>query len=218
MKVLVFDTETTGLPQGYNVPYQQSHRWPYIVQLSFLLYDMEENKIIEEIDLIVDLPHGVDIPEESSNIHGITPAISRNQGLKIKDVLEIFHIAIQSVDYVVAHNIDFDRTMIKAECYRNGFHDLEQMFTRDKQYFCTMLRSKNICNLIGISKKSGEEYVRYPKLMEVHEHLFNQTPKNLHDSFIDVIVCLRCFCKLTMHKDLCNINRRFNTLYNKRCV
>ena len=97
MKVLVFDTETTGLPQGYNVPYQQN-RWPYIVQLSFLLYDMEENKIIEEIDLIVDLPHGVDIPEESSNIHGITPAISRNQGLKIKDVLG-FSIAIQSVDY-----------------------------------------------------------------------------------------------------------------------
>ena len=218
MKVLVFDTETTGLPQGYNVPYQQSHRWPYIVQLSFLLYDMEENKIIEEIDLIVDLPHGVDIPEESSNIHGITTAISRNQGLKIKDVLEIFHIAIQSVDYVVAHNIEFDRTMIQAECYRNGFHGLERMFTRDKHYFCTMIRAKRICNLIATSKRNGEEYVRYPKLMEVHEHLFNQTPKNLHDSFIDVIVCLRCFYKLSVNKDLCKVNRRFNALYNKRCV
>ena len=207
MKILVFDTETTGLPERFNVPYQQTKRWPYIVQLSFILYDMEENNIIEEMDLIVDVGPDVVIPKESTEIHGITKSISRNRGLKIQDVLEIFHIALNASDCVVAHNIEFDRNMILTECYRNNIYqpgplsDLKHMFTKDKSYFCTMLRSKRICNIKAISKNTGEEYVRYPKLMELHEYLFQTTPQNLHNSFTDVIVCLRCFYKLPMNKD-----------------
>ena len=83
MKILVFDTETTGLPDGYNVPYQQSSRWPHIVQFSFILYDLEKNKIISESDFIIDVPDDVTISEKSIEIHGITKKISRNQGFDI---------------------------------------------------------------------------------------------------------------------------------------
>jgi len=46
MKVLVFDTETTGLPQENNVSILDTFRWPYIVQLSFIYYDSEINTFI----------------------------------------------------------------------------------------------------------------------------------------------------------------------------
>ena len=67
MKVLVFDTETTGLPDRFNIPYQHSSRWPHIVQFSFILYDLENNKVINESDFIINVPDDVNIsPERES--------------------------------------------------------------------------------------------------------------------------------------------------------
>ena len=37
MKVLVFDTETTGLPEKGASIYDKS-KWPYIIQISYILY------------------------------------------------------------------------------------------------------------------------------------------------------------------------------------
>ena len=218
MKVLVFDTETTGLPDGYNVPYQQSAKWPYIVQFSFILYDLETNKVINESDFVIDIPDDIIISEESIKIHGITNKISKTKGFKIKDILEIFQVCINAADYVVAHNINFDRNMILAECYRNKLHDMEKMFSSDKNYFCTMIRSKNWCNISAINKRTGLEFIRYPILIELHEKLFNCKPKNLHNSFIDVIVCLRCFYHMTHKKDLCKVNKRIGCLYKNSCL
>ena len=41
--------------------------------------------------------------------------------------------------------------------------------------------------------------------------------RNLHNSFIDVIVCLRCYYFMEYDKDLYKTNRTFKTLYNKYC-
>ena len=218
MKVLVFDTETTGLPDRFNIPYQQSSRWPHIVQFSFILYDLENNKVINESDFIIDVPDDVIISPESIKIHGITRRISKNKGFDIVDILEIFNVCVNAADYIVAHNINFDRNVILAECHRNKLYHMEEMFLPNKNYFCTMLRSKNLCNITAISKRNGEQFIRYPKLTELHEKLFNTQPNNLHNSFIDVVVCLRCFYHLTHKKDLCKINKRINKLYKTCCL
>ena len=42
MKILVFDTETTGLQEKGASIYDKS-RWPYIIQLSYILYDISNN-------------------------------------------------------------------------------------------------------------------------------------------------------------------------------
>ena len=44
MKVLVFDTETTGLPTERNASISDLEVWPHIVQLSYILYDVDEKK------------------------------------------------------------------------------------------------------------------------------------------------------------------------------
>ena len=85
MKVLVFDTETTGLPLFRVSPNESNFKdWPYIVQLSYIIYDTTENKIVTTYNAIIKLPEDVTISEETSNIHGITNGISQKSGFDIK--------------------------------------------------------------------------------------------------------------------------------------
>jgi DNA polymerase III epsilon subunit-like protein len=43
---------------------------------------------------------------------------------------------------------------------------------------------------------------KFPKLNELHLKLFESVPENLHNSLIDVIVCLRCFLKIRCCLDI----------------
>ena len=46
MKLIIFDTETTGLPKTKNINIDYLYLWPYIVQFSYIIYDTEINKIL----------------------------------------------------------------------------------------------------------------------------------------------------------------------------
>ena len=215
MKVFVFDTETTGLPPFRVSPCNNTaHEWPYIVQISFIIYDTSLNKLMTTYDAIVKVPNDVDIPEECANIHGITKEISLKQGYDICDVLNIFKTAFENCDIIVAHNINFDLNMILVETLRNKIN-VECLFT--KTCCCTMLYSKELCNIKAVSK-SGRTYIKYPSLKELHNKLFEIIPKNLHNSYIDTIICLRCYYYLIYNYDLCEQNCNFNALYKKFCV
>jgi hypothetical protein len=47
----------------------------------------------------------------------------------------------------------------------------------------------------NIPVKVPAKYKKWPTLLEFHQHLFNSVPENLHNSIVDVLVCLRCFLK-----------------------
>ena len=51
MKILIFDTETSGLPEEKNCSVLSTHKWPYILQLSYILYDTETNRIIKYVNM-----------------------------------------------------------------------------------------------------------------------------------------------------------------------
>ena len=89
MKVLIFDTETTGLIKGYNESLYDTDKYPYVVQLSWILFDTETHILVNVSDNILKLPDGVDISEESVNIHGITNQISREKGKDPKMILRL---------------------------------------------------------------------------------------------------------------------------------
>jgi DNA polymerase-3 subunit epsilon len=46
MKVLIFDTETSGLPTEKNPSIYATDKWPHILQLSYIVYDSETNNIV----------------------------------------------------------------------------------------------------------------------------------------------------------------------------
>lgn len=212
MKVLVFDTETTGLPEENNVSILDTFRWPYIVQLSFIYYDSEINDVIDYYDNVIKLPDNITIPEDSTKIHGITNEIMREKGINIKTALKKFNDTLKDCDIVIAHNISFDKRMIMVECIRNK---ISQYFTRGqnkKPEFCTMKNSKNICKIKMINFK-GEEYFKTPKLSELYSFIFKEEPKNLHNSFVDVLLCLRSYFVIIENRDIIN-NEDIKYLFN----
>ena len=197
MKILVFDTETTGLPTERNASILETQKWPYIVQLSYLIYDTEMRIVLDCVDRIIKLPPGITIPREAENIHKISNEISEAKGVDIKQELIEFTRQTLNVDLIVAHNISFDKNMVMVECERHyiGFN-----FTKNGNRipeYCTMKNSINLCKIVR-HYKNGDEYYKFPKLMELHQHLFNTVPEGLHNSMVDVLACLRCYEKMKL--------------------
>ena len=204
MKVLVFDTETTGLPIGRNPSIRETKKWPHIIQLSCILFDTESNQIICCYDTIVKVPKNIVISEESISLHGISRNISNKRGSSIKDVLDEFNKMLKSADKVVGHNISFDKRVIMAESIRLY---ISQYFTIDgvrKPEYCTMKNSVDICRIEAVSKE-GEKYFKYPSLTELYNKLFQTSPKNVHNSMVDILLCLRCYCKLESNIDIADV-------------
>jgi len=211
MKILVFDTETTGLPDK-NAPIIAVHRWPYIVQLSYLIFDTNLNQMIETVDNIIKLPDNIKISQESENIHHISNKMVKENGIDIKEQLLQFNQKILEVDLVIAHNIDFDRNIIKVECIRNNIISSFTSNGHKINEYCTMKNSIDLCKIVR-HYRNGDTYYKYPKLSELNEHLFHTIPQGLHNSMIDILVCLRCYIKMTFDIDL----SLSSTSYNK-CI
>ena len=194
MRVLIFDTETTGLPPK-NTPTNQSAKWPHIIQLSWVIYNDETKQNEEEKDYIISLGTHIPISPESTAIHGITSEISRSKGIAIEVALFDFKLAANRCGKIVAHNLEFDKNMIQVEFYR------ERMFTNifPSVGYCTMKQGTPICKLVKVWD-DGTISFKYPKLVELYYALFGAdapAPEGLHNAKVDVDLCLKCYVKMT---------------------
>ena len=213
MKILVFDTETTGLPTKRNPSIYETGCWPHIVQLSYILYDTESHKMLIEHDWIIKLPDNVNISPEAEAMHGISKQISLSKGIDIKEGLELLDICMEKADVMVGHNIKFDKQLIIVENIRNMRHSYLKKGTIAE--YCTMKHGAPLCNIMRPSKYSpGETYLKFPSQSELHQHLFGTVPQGTHNSWVDILICLRCYCKMTLDIDLYLTNHKFKKRFN----
>lgn len=215
MKFLVFDTETTGLPKRNNASPEETYLFPYIVQLSWLVYNTGNNKLESVKDKIIKLPENIQIPKKATEIHGITQEQMLTHGEPITHVLNTFMHDISSCTYIIAHNLKFDKTMIEVECIRNKIN--KSLSDYRKLEYCTMRNGKELCNISRMNHITQKMDLKLPKLIELHEWLFKETPENLHNSLIDVLVCFRCFFAMIYNVDIITINSEFKTYYTDLC-
>jgi len=181
MLVLAIDTETTGL-----LPNEAAYElWPHIVQFSFVLFDTATSELTEH-DYILRVPGDI----LTTYIHGITKEMS-DRGIDFEETYDAFHAALEACDIVVGHNIEFDLKMIQAECVRR-----KKPFTMPSVRYCTMRENKE---RVGLLNPSG--YLKYPKLVELYEHLFPEPAANCHNALSDAYMCLRCFLVTVVKKD-----------------
>jgi DNA polymerase III epsilon subunit-like protein len=169
MRILVFDTETTGLPETKIINPETLKLWPHIVQFSYIVYDLSLNDITESSDTIVKLNENIVISEESSKIHGITNEISNRKGINIDLIINDFFYHLRNVDLLVGHNISFDINILKVELLRLIYHsNLPEneikaykynlhYLTNFKNIYCTLQESVDFCNIKAINKY-GKEY------------------------------------------------------------
>ena len=183
---LIFDTETTGLPQSWKAPLTDFNNWPRCVQLAWQIHD-KEGKVVEVKNYIIK-PEGYDIPYNAEKIHGISTELARTTGVSLIDVLIEFVKDVEKSKFVIGHNIGFDNNIVGCELLRNEMPNLLEDFpsidTKDD--------STNYCALPG--GRAGK--FKWPNLTELHIKLFGQDFAEAHNASADVEATARCFLEL----------------------
>jgi DNA polymerase III epsilon subunit-like protein len=176
MKLLIFDTETTGLPKSRKSSTEGANNWPHIVSISWVILDSETNVIEKEQSYIVK-PEGWTIPEESIRIHRITNEMAEKDGVPLSRAIGEF--LAETYDALVAHNMEFDYNVLD-----NAIRwDLKMAFNEiRKPKLCTMELGRNICKLKTLFGKP-----KAPKLSELYMYAFGTAPDmdTLHNSLVD---------------------------------
>jgi len=184
---LIFDTETTGIPRDKNAPLTDFENWPRVVQLSWQLHD-ELGKLVESENFII-RPDGFTIPFNAAKIHGITTDYATQYGIALTEVLEKFDLALGKTQYIVGHNIDFDRTILAVEYLRL---ERNASFLETAQIDTCSETTAAFCQLPG--GKGGR--FKLPTLSELHQRLFNESFDSAHNAQADVVATARCFFEL----------------------
>jgi len=181
---LFFDTETTGLPRNWKAPVSDVNNWPRLVQLAWLQYDKEGNKI-GGTDFIIK-PEGFTIPADASRIHGISNDRAMREGLELQRILNEFQSLVAQATYLVAHNMSFDEKIVGAELLRKKMPN--SIATKNR--ICTMEKSTNYCKL------NGPYGYKWPKLSELHYKLFGTGFEEAHNAAVDINATAKCFWQL----------------------
>ncbi len=181
---LIFDTETTGLPDSFDAPPSDTDNWPRVVQLAWEAFDIRGRKRGARSYVI--RPDGFTIPKEAERIHGISTAIAKRTGVPVAKALDAFVEALSEASVVVAHNFKFDARVLGAEFHRLK---IRNQF-RGKINVCTMEAATAFCAL------PGRYGLKWPKLPELHHKLFGTKVKETHDAAADVATCSKCFFEL----------------------
>jgi DNA polymerase III subunit epsilon len=206
MKVLVFDTETTGLPTERNPSIYETHKWPHIIQLSYIIYDITNNSVVIIVNDYINIDDNIEISKESQKIHNISREML-NDGIQIREALYKLNNYVLNTDLIIGHNVSFDKRMVIVEGIRNK---IKMNITNT---YCTMQNSTQICKIEKKNSK-GELYFKYPSLSELNYNLFRRVPTNTHNALIDVLVCLRCYCKIKENIDIFKICKELRLLLN----
>lgn len=219
--VLIFDTETTGLPDrvpgakwgtaGEYWPYNMNEKYANarIVSIAwaFVRSYNRDTLSVESINEHIRYPEGFsEIP--TTEIHGISFEHAQLKGVPMLDIIENCSLAdaILECDYIIAHNIMFDVHILQNELFRLGDDlSMECAMKLDKmkaqgRTICTGELGKDICQL-EFKSRSGRDTSRVkrfkmPKLKELHYHLMGSEHDNQHAAGGDVLALLNCLSKM----------------------
>jgi DNA polymerase III epsilon subunit-like protein len=189
MKLLILDTETTGLPRKMVSALTQAENWPHIVSISWIVMESDTNKVLEKKTYIIK-PNGWIIPQESINIHGITQDFAEKYGADLGDIMKGF----LEIDYdmMIAHNLNFDENVIvnaiRWDTNRPDFTGFQKLKG------CTMNLGRNICKLPFTYTTPFKRGYKSPKLSELYEYVFHEKPdtSSLHGSAYDTKILCEC--------------------------
>jgi DNA polymerase III epsilon subunit-like protein len=291
-RVLCFDTETTGLLPRHKpgTPFPEDAAYPHITQLSWIVYNVATGEVEEVVDQYIRIPDHVEISPESTRVSGITREITVEKGVELAPLLIKFYTAYMRCDTIVAHNMNFDKDVVRQEMRRNkdAIHAIVKDRSRvntmlgigtkrfnqvyEIELFCTMANTVELCNIEWVPKfdlrdslrcapeistanprnllacaeaarpdffaepskpeqiqnpetieaikieeeepstppqptpadpsekekeKKPSNRKKWPTLTELYTKVFETVPpSDLHNSIIDVLVCLRCFLKV----------------------
>jgi len=177
-KVLIIDLETTGLAldKGKYHHYFSNTNFDTcrIVEIGFFYSDNfdPDSKNIHIHNYLRKPTDFNSIPQEATNVHGITYEQTLSNGYTLGKILSSgLYDILNKIDVFVSHNTNFDFNVLLNELYR-----LKQFKTIKR--LISLQKNKNV---ICTCKCSG-----YKKLTAIYSNIFNKEVKNAHRAGDDV--------------------------------
>ena len=191
MRYLFFDLETNGLPKSWRGHWSDVDNWPEAVSIAWWVETRPGNWQKSNYELL----NRSDIPEEkysreAETVHGLTYWQLLNEGKDPVLVYGDFLADAVSADLIIAHNIEFDLNVLRADLVRFGLSD---SFPSYVPTFCTMRESTNYCKITNTRFGSG---YKWPKLEELYFRLFIDELKDAHNALADVRATAKCFFEM----------------------
>lgn len=199
-KILFFDTETSDFIKKDLPANDPKQAW--VVQIGALLATPE--KTIDSLNTIIQA-NGRSINHYAEEVHKISVFKADEEGIPELEAAEKFGLLLRQADLVVGHNFDFDWKYAVHLLERN-MDDLSDearsAFYLDLPNHCTM-KDKNVVKFCGLKNKAGR--AKWPKLIELHEILFEKGFDGAHDAFADITATRDCFFEL-VKREIITIN------------
>lgn len=183
---IVIDTETTGLVKYEGMPTKKAvqenpNLFPDIVEIAWITVSRKYEEITRKTFII---KQERKIPKRAVEIHGITDEKCQKEGVEWEEVYSKLTKDLEDCEYIVGHNISFDKKVIEAFSLKKG---LKKPFTKMKKYD-TMQMGRKIMTR------------KYFKLKDLAFKLFTkkQIESNFtfHNAMDDVEITTNCFCWL----------------------
>lgn len=180
--LLFIDSEASGLPVNWELPYSVTGNWPYIVQISWLIFNRQGIKIKEEDHYIKDSE--MTISPEATRVHRLRRDFLAINGKPRREILSLLAADIARYEpLLVGHFLNLDLHLVGAECYRAGVENP----TMGLPAYCTMLGTTNL---------QPNPALRYLKLSALYMTLFHRPQENPHDALSDAAATAECYFEL----------------------
>jgi len=206
--VLVYDTETTGLPV-WKEP-SESPAQPHLVEICGLLYNEASRELVDSYHAII-RPDGWTIPDDVAEIHGITTERAMDEGVPEAEAIWRFLCLHERCRMRVAHNESFDARIMRIALKRYGNGSAGgHLWTQDQRdaiadafkaalAFCTCNKAKPIMRLPATEamRRSGRgRWFKPPTLQEAHQHFLGVPFDGAHGALADAEACARVYFTL----------------------
>jgi len=188
----IFDTETTGLPD-WKKPSGDDVQ-PHLVQLGALLVDLDKQEIIKMLDVIIK-PDGWEIPQEVSDIHGITTEEAMKHGIPESEALMML-LDLWDGAKRVCYNRTFDKRIIRIATKRYCSEEVIEAWADKDNFDCAMMMAKPIVKATNGFKADGSPKIKNPKLAEAYEYFMGEALENAHNALVDATACMDIYFKM----------------------
>lgn len=184
MKIVLFDTETTGFPK-MPIEKQPLDMQPRITQIYAAQLEYDSNGDYEVVKVLKTNVKGAKfIPKKITQLTGITMDSLKDAPYWLQTRDEFFGMCLDA-GMVAAHNVQFDCRMVHAEEHQLAF---EKPFEAIKRR-CTLEASRRI-NKDAASHSIGN----------IYKHLFKEELKDAHTAEADVNGLIRLYMDLYKKK------------------
>jgi len=174
-----FDVETTGLPKSRTLPVEQQ---PKICELGIILFDTDNMSVEAQYSQLINpgikMPDGI-MPDGSYDkrfdvikIHGITDEMVAMQPPFAEVWKEAWRFFGGRSDYMVAHNLPFDKQLLDWELERMGWNGF--------------VLPEGVCTVQEFTHLFGKR----PKLTELYERATGKVYEHKHRAIDDTRILL----------------------------